>query len=174
MQVPRSIKKGIVIPLHNFSWKPGDSRAGGAVHFVWRIPPNPEDRDENRAFRLQAECLARITTYHTRVKKAIFYAEVANQRCIQSMVAVSNVYNLLTCDHLPRDKCKVKANATIMAEIASASQDFDIIQDLREFNGLPNNTEFDLFWCEIKSLLEPHARDDDRRHGKGYLGQVCL
>ena len=44
--------------------------------------------------------------------------------------------------------------------------DFDIIHDLRELNGKPKNTSFDVFWNEIKSLLESHARVDDRRHGE--------
>jgi len=53
-----------------------------------------------------------------------------------------------------------------MAEMALATQDYDILQDLRELNGRPKNTAFDVFWGEMKSLLESHARVDDRRHGK--------
>ena len=136
--------------------------------------PNPQDRDDNRAFRLQAECLTGITTYHTRVKKAVFYTEVVNQSFIHSKPVASAMYNFLTGDHLPRDKCKGKGNATIMASMALATQDFDKIQDLRELNGRPKNTDFDLFWFEIKSLLESHARVDDIRHGKGYLDQACF
>ncbi len=57
------MKKGIRIPLQIFSWKPGCSRAGEAVHIVWKIPPNPEYRDKNKVFRLQSQCLTDITTY---------------------------------------------------------------------------------------------------------------
>ena len=84
------------------------------------------------------------------------------------------MYNFLTGDHPPRGKCKGKANAIIMTEMALATQDFNIIQDLQELNGRPKNTESDLFWCEIKSLLESHSRVDDIRHGKGCLDQACL
>ncbi len=52
-----------------------------------------------------------------------------------------------------------------MARLALASQDFDIVPDLRELNGRPRNTLFDLF-RGIKTLLESHARVDDRRHGE--------
>ena len=141
---------------------------------MWKIPPNPEDRDENKAFRLKSECLTDITTYHTRVKKALFYAEVVNQSFIHFKAAARDMHNILTDYHLPRDKCKGKADAIIMSEMALATQDFDIIQDLRELNKRPKNKKFDLFWLEIKSLLESHSRVDDRRHGKGYLDQACL
>ena len=50
--------------------------------------------------------------------------------------------------------------------MALATQDYDIIQYLRELNGHPRNAAFDVLWGEIKSLLESHARVDDRRHGK--------
>ncbi len=76
------------------------------------------------------------------------------------------MYNYLTGDHLPRERCKGKGNAMDMARLALASQDFDIIQDVRELNGCPRNTLFDVFWGEIKSLLESHDRVNDRRRGK--------
>jgi hypothetical protein len=59
----------------------------------------------------------------------------------------------------------VEDNAILMAEMALATQDFEIAQDLRILNGRPKSQVFDLFWSEIKSLLEAHARVDDRRHG---------
>ena len=48
-------------------------------------------------------------------------------------------------------------------------QDFDIIQDLRELSGRLESPLFDLFWSELKTLLESHARVDDRRHGECTL-----
>ena len=53
-----------------------------------------------------------------------------------------------------------------MAEMALATQDYDILQDLRELNGRQKNEAFDVFWDEMQSLLESHACVDDRRHGK--------
>ena len=70
------------------------------------------------------------------------------------------MYNYLTRDHLPRERYKGKDNAMDMARLALASQDFDIVHDMRELNGRPRNTLFDLFWGEIKTLLESHARID--------------
>ena len=75
----------------------------------------------------------------------------------------------LTCDILPRDRCKDKDNAIVMVEIALGMHDFDIIQDLRILNGRPKNKSFDIFWSEIKSILESHARVDDRRHGESHM-----
>jgi hypothetical protein len=160
------LKKGLRIAIQMFSWKPGGGRAGEAVHFVWRIPTNLSDRDDNKAFALQAECLQGISFYHSRVKKAVFLATVVRPSFVQSKAAAVSLYKFLTGDILPRERCKGKDHAIVMAEVALAMQDFDIIQDLRVLNGRPKNTSFDVFWTEIKSLLESHARVDDRRHGK--------
>jgi hypothetical protein len=149
-----------------FSWRPGGSRAGEAVHVVWRIPLCPTGRDDNKAFLLQTECLKEISLYHTRVKKAMFLATAVHPSFIDSKAAACAMYKYLTGDNLPRERCKGKDTAIHVAEMALATQDFEIIQDLRELNGRPNNTSFDVFWGEIKSLLEKHARVDDRRHGK--------
>jgi hypothetical protein len=79
------------------------------------------------------------------------------------------MFKHLTGDILPRDRCKGKDVAIAMAELALATQDFDLIQDIRILNGRPKNASFDVFWSEIKSLLESHARVDDRRHGKNMF-----
>jgi len=76
------------------------------------------------------------------------------------------MYKYLTGDNLLGNRCRVKDNAILIVEIALATQDFETIQDLRELNGRPKNTPFDVFWSEIKSLLECHARVVVPRHGK--------
>jgi len=144
-----------------FSWKPGGSRAGEAIHCVWRIPDNVSDRQDNKAFTLQAECLAEIAMYHSRVKNTLYLATVVRPSFIVSKAVACAMYMHLTGDHLPIDHCKGKANAILVAELALATQDFDIIQDLRILNGRPQSTNFDEFWYELKSLFEAHARVDD-------------
>ncbi len=85
---------------------------------------------------------------------------------IQIRAAACAIFKHLTGDNLPRDRCKGRDNARVMAEMALATRDYDILQDLRELNGRPKNAAFDVFWGEMKSLLESHACVDDRRHGK--------
>jgi len=81
-----------------FSWKPGGSRAGEVVHFIWRISDNITDRDDSRAFALQAD----ITTYHSRVmKKTLFLATVVRPSFIISKAVACVMYTHLTWDHLP-------------------------------------------------------------------------
>ena len=124
-----------------FSW----SRAGEAVHFVWRIPLDPSDRDENKAFQLQTECLANIKTYYSRVTKTMFLATVVSPSFINSKAAACAIYTYLTGDLLPRERCKGKDDALVVAEVALAAQDPDTIPDLRILNGRPKNKVFDLF-----------------------------
>ena len=84
---------------------------------------------------------------------------------IQRLHASCAIFKHLTGDNLPRDRCKGRDNARVMAEMALVTQDYDILRDLRELNGRPKNEAFDVFWGEMKSLLESHVRVDDRRHG---------
>ena len=77
------------------------------------------------------------------------------------------LYTLLIGGILPRERCKGKDHAIVIAEMALAMQDFDIIiQDLRLLNDHLKNTSFDVYWTEIQPLLESHARVDDRRRGE--------
>jgi hypothetical protein len=150
-----------------YSWSPGGGRAGEAFYFIRRIPSDPQNRDNNRAFGLQTSCLADVPTYHKRVKKATFLANLVHPSFIQSNATTCAIYIYLTGDHLPREICKGKDSALIMAEVALSTQDFNGIHDLRELNGRPKNTPYEVeIGCEIKSMLESHARVDDRCHGK--------
>ena len=91
-----------------FSWRPGGGRAGEAVHVVWRVPLSPADRDENKAFRLQTECLNGIPIYHTRVKTTTFVATAVHPGFIDSKAAACAMYKFLTGDNLPSERCKGK------------------------------------------------------------------
>ncbi len=140
-------------------------------------PPVPSDRDEIKAFAKQAVCLSNIKTYHSRVKKALFLATVVRPSFINSKAVAIAMSKHLIGDILPRDRCKGKDVAVAMAELALATQDFDLIQDICILNGRPKNTSFDVLWSEIKSLFESHARVDDRRHGKNMwylLYSLCV
>jgi len=147
-----------------FSWKPGGGRAGEAVHFVWRIPLKPSYPDENRVFQLQTKCLANIPTYRSRVKNTVFLAIVVNPNFIHSKAVACAIYKYLNGDLLPRKQCKGKDDTLVMVEVALATQDPDLIHDLQVLNGRPKIKLFDVFWSEIKTLLESHARVDDRRY----------
>jgi hypothetical protein len=47
-----ALNKGIRTPFLIFSWKPGGGRAREAIHFIRRIPLDPQQRDNNKAFGL--------------------------------------------------------------------------------------------------------------------------
>ena len=129
-----ALNKGIRTPVQMFSWMLGGGRAGEAVHVLWRIPRSLPDRDDNKAFQLHAECLANVSTYHTRDKKAIFLATAVYPSFNYSKTAACAMYRHLIGDHLPLERSKEKQSANIVAEMAFSSQDFSIIQDLRELN----------------------------------------
>jgi hypothetical protein len=93
---------------------------------------------------LQTSCVADVSTYYTRVKKATFLVNVMHPSCIQPKAAACAIYNHHTGDHSPRERCKGKDIAFIMAEVALSTHDFHIIHDLREVNGRPKSTTYDI------------------------------
>ena len=140
-----ALNKGIRTPVHMLSWMLDVGMAGEAVHVLWRIPQSLPDRDENKAFQLQAKCLANVSTYHTRVKKAIFLATVVHPSSIDSKASACAMCKHLTGDDLSLERCKWKKSAIIVAEMALASQDFSIIQDFRELNGALDNPSLNIY-----------------------------
>ena len=48
-------------------------------------------------------------------------------------------------DLLPRERCKGKDDALVMAEVALAKQDPGIMHDLRILNGRPKSKMFDVY-----------------------------
>jgi hypothetical protein len=100
------------------------------------------------------------------VARQVFIAHAVNPSFISSKAAAMAISEYVTSEMLPRDANKAKDSAIRMAELVLSTQDFDIIQDLRELNGRPESPLFDMFWSELNILLESHARVDDRRHGE--------
>ena len=159
------LNKGMSTPFQMFSWRKGGSRAGESVNIIWRIPRCTTERCENRAFQSQTASLNMITKYAGRVARQIFIAHTVNPSFISSKAAAMAIYEYVSGEMMPRDANKAKDTAIRMAELVLSTQDFDIVQDLRMLNGRPESPLFDLFWMELKKLLESHARVDDRRHG---------
>jgi hypothetical protein len=69
---------------------------------VWSIPFLLADRDENKAFAIQAECLKSISFYHSRMKNALFLATAVRPSFITSKAAAMAIYQHITGDILPR------------------------------------------------------------------------
>jgi hypothetical protein len=153
-------------PFQMFSWRKGGSRAGESVNIIWRIPRTENTRCENLAFQSQTASLNMITKYAGRVARQIFIAHTVNPSFISSKAAAMAIYEYVSGERLPRDANKAKDTAIRMAELVLSTQDFNIVQDLRELNGRLESPSFDLFWIELKKILESHARVDDRRHGE--------
>ena len=153
-------------PIQLFWWEPGGSRGGEAVRIIWRVPRDVKLLDENKAFQLQTECLQNVTIYQSRAAKTTFLASAVTSSFIKTKAGVIAMYEHITGNRLPHDAGK-SCVAVRMAQMALATQDFDIVQDLRSLNGRPKSPDFDLFWKEMNTLMieNADARVDDRRHG---------
>jgi len=68
---------------------------------------------------------------------------------------------------LPREQCKGKDDALVMAELALAAQDPDMIHDLRILNDRQKNNYLMLSGAQSSlSSSRTLVRVDDRRHGE--------
>jgi hypothetical protein len=163
------LNKGILTPFQMFSWKRGGGRAGESVNIVWRIPRCVSERCENSAFTSQSACLASVTKYAGRVTRHVFLAHTDNPSFISSKAAAMSIYENVIGERLSRDASKAKDYAICIAELVLSTRDYDIVQDLRGLNGRSQSPLFDMFWSELKTLLESHVRVDDHRHGEHTL-----
>ena len=92
-------------------------------------------------------------------------AHIVNPSFISFKATVVLINEYVNGERLPRDACRAKGYAICMAELVLSTQNYDIVQDLRELNGRPQSPLCSMFWSELKTLLDSHARVDDRRHG---------
>eukprot|EP00951_Prasinocladus_malaysianus_P030174 scaffold282650_cov17-Prasinocladus_malaysianus.AAC.2 len=158
-------RNGITTTVCLWTFKRGGSRAGETINICWKIPSNESDRDPTRQMRLTTCCVNDVPFFYTRVQKALYFAHVVNKRFISSKAAAKAVYEYITGDNLPVDHSTDKRHCIVMADFCLASQDFDIIQDLRDLNGRPKSKTFDAFWAALQQMAEEHERVPDRRHG---------
>jgi hypothetical protein len=162
----RDLKKGLTVPFQHWEFQKGGSRAGEAVHVIWRIPRNITLRCETTSMRLSLECAADVSLYQTRAQKTLFFATTMNPSFISSKVAAAALWHYITGgDHLPRDSTKARRDAIAVATLALDTQDFELVKDLRYLNGRPTSESFLPFWDRVGTLLAEYKRVDDRRHG---------
>ena len=160
--------KGIRTPFRMFSWKKGRSRVGDLVNILWRIPSCEQERFKNFAFQSQAASLAHITICAGRLTRQIFFSLAVKPSFVSSKAAAMALYEHITGERLPKDVGKARDYVVWMAELALITRDSCIMQDLRALNGRTGSPSYDVFWSELKIILESHASVDDRRHGKLY------
>ena len=106
-----------------------------------------------------------ITKYDGRVARHTFIAHTVNPIFINSKAAAMAIYEYVSGERLPRDANKAKDTVIRMTVLVLSTQDFEIVQELRTLKGRLESPLFDMFWMELKKLLQSHARVDDRRHG---------
>ena len=159
------------VAFQMFSWMRGGSRAGLSIHVIWKVPLTPRLRDENRSYHCQKEAEKSVNKFATRAAKQLFFASTVSPMFIDNKTGAAAVYKYLTGDQLPTDMGKSRTEAIRVAELALASQDFELVSDLRALNGRPTSGKFDAFWEEFAIQLdESMTRVDDRRHGSiSYL-----
>jgi hypothetical protein len=64
------------------------------------------------------------------MKKFVFIAKIVSPSCINSKAAACVIYKNLNGDLLPRERCKGQDDALVMAEVALAAQDLDMMHGL--------------------------------------------
>ena len=133
----------------------------GTMCFVWQTG---EDMDHTKNSRVIAQITTDQSVYATRAMKRDFLDKYSHLAKIPKSV-LRNIYKTLTGDS-SSSSCSAKKD--IDDRVIQALLDLDdpqIVLDMRELNGNPNSTRFDVFWDELAQYLEDTTMAvDERRH----------
>lgn len=139
----------------------------GKLWWIWRVPEDPIDSDNNKATRIINGIIKSIPVFHTRAMRRAF---IDRYELITGLspTLLSEMYEHLTGDASAAPS-KISKDVRIRLKIALESQDPELLYDLRCMNqGKP--AKYDQFWEAAQQFIESSALQavDSRRHG-----QVC-
>eukprot|EP00873_Tetraselmis_striata_P024073 jgi/Tetstr1/444337/TSEL_032228.t1 len=165
------LKAGLATPFHLWSWMPGGSQDGFAAHFIWCVSLNLKARADNmnEDARLVAELTASQERYYSRA-----VTETFSCLCLRAWLCVEqggSASNLRVCHRSrPPNSGTASKVGLATAVFALSSQCKDLILDLRQPNGRPDNKLFHPFWDALHTLMdENYKRVHDRRHEGMFL-----
>lgn len=153
-------------PVSIYRYQHGN--ALGTQNFVWRIPDNPEDRDETEQACTISKLNEQMPKYSTRAMKrdylnTYYYATGADKSLLR------NIFKVLTRDEAcAKNPTEAEVDERVMRFLVDSDvMEDEIVHDLRRLNGNPNSTQFDVFWDEVQAYFnEVSTAVNDRRHGK--------
>ena len=148
-----------------------DPGGGSSVlYFIYRVPLQCDENDRSTyALRAIKELEPQIPVYHTRAMRKSFTKKVCNLYNLDiAPHYIRHIYRTLTGDssaEISSSEIDARVN------LAVATEDPDLVSDLRHLNhGRPADT-FKLFLDELTKVVEEQTAVDDRRHGIAHMSQ---
>ena len=147
-------------PVELYSYSHGNNL--GTMWYVWKVPSDPGERDQNKSKHLMEKVDFNIKLYHTREMRRQFFSRYGLV-CDAKQSVLVDMYQFLTGDSSTTSISKdVEKRLKFMLD----SQDPEVVFDLRVNNsGRPEM--YAEFWKCVQELIHEHALKavDDRRHG---------
>ena len=135
----------------------------GNIHFVWKLPEEKELRSDDCVCRIVADIHKQLPKYATRAMRRTFFNRYS--QCDVKPVVMRDMFHFLTDDKsasLALDQAEIDQ---CMAEFL-ATDDPELLFDLRKLNGNPGSTKYNIFWEALdKYFNESILAVQERRHG---------
>lgn len=132
---------------------------------MWRIPTALDDRDDSFDIDVLDEIKQQLPTYSTRAMRKIFIEQYSKKISAKRAI-LRDMYRFLTQDSAAAETTKQNEVDKRFSEFVLASDDAELIYDLRANNGRPTNVKLDPFWAALEQHLESTCVVHERRHGQ--------
>lgn len=133
----------------------------GNTHFIWRVPDDERDRDFTLQVKTVAKIQEMIPIYSTRAMRKEFL-EFGSALKLKP-VLLRNMYRFITNDNSASETSEQSALDDRVCEFLLASDDEDLVYDLRKNNGRVKDPKFEPFWTELGKLLDEETAVHERR-----------
>ena len=139
----------------------------GTMSFAWKIP-SEVDQTRNQQIINQLDSSQKL--YFSRQIRQVFcdkYILLASKTSLKSKAILRNIFRTLVHDESAPIPAKESDVDERLAHFLLNMDDPSIILDLRQLNGKPYSTKFDVFWSELAAYLdEAGVAMHERRHGE--------
>ena len=131
----------------------------GNIHFIWQGEPI-----EQKTVEIVASLKEKIPVYSTRAMRRDFFDTY--KKCSQTKPAVlRSMFRYLRDDASAPETTSEGEVDYRLEECLLATDDEELVYDLRKNNGRVQDPRFEPFWDELKRFLEEKAAVHERRHG---------
>ena len=156
------LKNAFPFPCAMFCYSHGNYL--GNSNFVWKVPASKDDRDSAHDLQLMTDIRKLIPIYATRTMRKDFVNTYAKCPGLKPAI-MRNMFRMLGYEHNPDNQTEAQIDERVV-DFLLASDDTDLIFDLRAANGKLKNPEFDQFWSELGKFLDEKTIVNERRHGE--------
>ena len=158
----KELEKGLSVPVMLYTYTPGGSVLNH--NFIWRVP---DDFSVEAALSVNQQVVCKLMdglpVYHTRAMKQEFISHYGLLMSGVKPFVLRSIYRELTND-ASGSRTNNEEDIDERVKEAIASEDLDIIVDMRELNQ-GHVAKYDVFWTKCSEYISECTAVPERRHG---------